>query len=144
IAARPEREALVELNAIVTRACQFDPRQRYADAYAMLMELELLQRGQSVQGKRRRRQFWVGFSRAGIAFACLAVVVVTILLLVRRNAASNLDPEGLPSPKLEANVICRQAMDILRTDRYQEFPQAYSNLNAALTLDAHFAKPYIG
>jgi hypothetical protein len=31
----PEREGLVELNAVIARACRHDPRDRYASAAAM-------------------------------------------------------------------------------------------------------------
>ena len=49
IATRPDRDALAELNAIVVRACQLDPRQRYANAEAMRADLDLLEAGRSVK-----------------------------------------------------------------------------------------------
>src|SRR6266568_4031223 len=52
LATRPDRERLLELNAILHRACAPDPKQRYAKGEAMLAEFELLQRGQSVRRKR--------------------------------------------------------------------------------------------
>jgi hypothetical protein len=112
IAKRSDRDALVELDAVVTRAWQFDPRQKYADADGMLVELELMQRGESVQGKRRLQKFWVGFRRVGVALTGLAAVVVMIFLLLPRNVASNVDPEGPPSTNLGANVTCQQGIDI--------------------------------
>src|SRR5438034_7427055 len=42
LAARPDREHLLELNAILHRACAPAPRQRYVNAEAMLAEIELL------------------------------------------------------------------------------------------------------
>ena len=144
IASRSDRDALVELNAIVMRACQFDPHQRHGNAEAMLAELELMQRGQSVQRKRRLRQCWVGFKRAGIGLACLAALAATIAALVRGVTPSNLYPDGPPSTSDDANILCQQGMDILRSDRYEDFPAAYTKLNRAIELDPHFAKPYVG
>ena len=144
VASRPDREALVELNAIVMRACQFDPHQRHGNAEAMLAELELMQCGQSVQRKRRLRRRWVGFKRAGIGLACLAALAATIATLVRGVAPSNLYPDGPPSTSDDANILCQQGMDILRSDRYEAFPEAYTKLSRAIELDDHFAKPYAG
>jgi serine/threonine protein kinase len=50
--------AFLELNAVITKACQVDPARRYASAEAMEMELALLERGYSVRRKRSRQQKW--------------------------------------------------------------------------------------
>jgi len=41
----PDYTALLELNEIILKACETDPRQRYASAAALTEDLELLQRG---------------------------------------------------------------------------------------------------
>ena len=92
IAGRPDREALIELNAVIMRACQFNPSQRHANAEAMLEELELLQRGQSVQRKRRVRQRWAESKRASIGLAALAGLAATITVLVRAPTPAKLGP----------------------------------------------------
>src|SRR5262245_16154274 len=53
---RPDRERLLELNAILHKACAAGARQRYQTAEEMCAELSLLQRGESVKGKRRVEQ----------------------------------------------------------------------------------------
>jgi RNA polymerase sigma factor (sigma-70 family) len=57
-----EAASLLELNEVLLRACHKDARQRYASADAMLADLQVLQRGQSVRRKRRveRRFILVG------------------------------------------------------------------------------------
>ncbi len=44
----PDREGLLELNAVIAKACREDPRQRYPSAQAMHKELLLLQSGKSL------------------------------------------------------------------------------------------------
>ncbi len=44
----PDREGLLELNAVIAKACREDPRQRYASAQAMHRDLLLLQSGKSL------------------------------------------------------------------------------------------------
>src|SRR5256885_1915693 len=46
--AMADREALLELNAVIAKACREDPRARYASAKAMHDELLLLQSGKSL------------------------------------------------------------------------------------------------
>jgi serine/threonine protein kinase len=46
---------LVELNAVILKACANDPRQRYQSAHEMAADLLLLQRGQSVKTPPHRR-----------------------------------------------------------------------------------------
>jgi tetratricopeptide (TPR) repeat protein len=143
IAARPDCEALIELNAIVTRACQFDPHQRYGNAEAMLAELELLQRGQSVQRTRRRWQRWLALKRLGIALAGLTALAAAIASLVR-PVAPNPYPEGPPSTNMVANMLCEKGMLIIRGDNTAEFLLAYTNFHRAIELDPRYARPYVG
>ena len=48
----PDRRALLELNEVLVRACEPDPRKRFVDASALLDELLLLQAGKSVRRLR--------------------------------------------------------------------------------------------
>jgi WD40 repeat protein len=67
----PERRALLELNEVLVRACEPDPRRRFVDASALLDELLLLQAGKSV---RRLRVAERRTARALRVAAILAVV----------------------------------------------------------------------
>jgi len=49
---QPDKDRLLELSAILHRACHSDPRARYRSAEEMMAELELLQRGESVRARR--------------------------------------------------------------------------------------------
>ena len=48
----PDYAALLELNEVILKACETDPRLRYVSATALHEDLELLQRGKSVKRKR--------------------------------------------------------------------------------------------
>jgi tetratricopeptide (TPR) repeat protein len=135
---------IIELNAIVTRACQFDPHQRYANAEAMLGELEVLQRGQSVQRKRAIERGWAVVSRATKALFVLALSVASILILLRQSSGPAFSGDGPPSIDPDANRACDTALKAVRGDRYDAFRQAYTNFHRAITLDRHFARPYVG
>ncbi|MGH7956270.1 MAG: protein kinase domain-containing protein, partial [Opitutaceae bacterium] len=71
LAALPDRRALLELNEVLVRACEPDPRRRFADAGALLDELLLLQAGKSV---RRLRAAERRLSRALRMAAMLALI----------------------------------------------------------------------
>src|SRR5262245_47979619 len=71
----PERVALSELNEIITKACDTDPRARYSNAKCMLDELVLLGDGKSVRRKRSAERAWSITKRAA------AVLVLAGLLL---------------------------------------------------------------
>ena len=74
---RPESEQreLMELNAVLVKACESDPRQRYQSAEEMRADLELLQCGKSVK-RKRALQHWLSVSKkAALVLSLLTVVV---------------------------------------------------------------------
>ncbi len=81
LATRPDRERLLELNAILHRACAPKPADRYADGAAMLADLDRLGAGRSV----RTRQAWRrrGQTAVKLGFAATALAVVVWLLAPR-------------------------------------------------------------
>lgn len=63
-----ERSAFLELNAVIARACQANPAQRYPSAEAMELDLALIEQGRSVRRKRGRQRRWaVARKAAGVA-----------------------------------------------------------------------------
>ena len=73
---RPDRERLLELNAILHRACAPDPRQRYPDARAMLADLERLEAGQSVRARHAAARRWARVRQLAAPVAGVALVAV--------------------------------------------------------------------
>jgi serine/threonine protein kinase len=73
---RPDRERWLELSAVIHRACQTDPRERYAGAEAMLADLRLLAEGRSV----RHRQTWQHRARIAAKLSLVAIAAALWLL----------------------------------------------------------------
>jgi len=72
----PDKQSLIELNAILLKACDPDPRQRYASAAVMQAELELLQQGGSIKQRRTRQRRWALVRTVGVAAAMVAMLAL--------------------------------------------------------------------
>ncbi len=79
----PEREGLVELNAVIAKACRHDPRDRYPNAVAMRADLELLQSGKSLARLHRLERRLRLVTRFGATTVALALVVIAAWLYQR-------------------------------------------------------------
>ena len=73
---KAEGAALLELNEVITRACDPAPAQRYQSAADLLRELEQLEGGKSVRQARRRRKA----IRAGIWISGVSLLVAAAAL----------------------------------------------------------------
>jgi tetratricopeptide (TPR) repeat protein len=140
----PDYTALLELNEIILKACETDPRLRYASAIALRKDLTLLGQGKSVRQERTRQRRWTACKRAGLVFSVLATVVILIFNLPHRSNRSEPSSDGPDSTNLEANALCDKAMYILRGDDFMQIAEAYTNFNRAIALDPNFARPYVG
>ena len=86
-------KGLLELNAIFTKACAGDPRQRYRTAEEIHADLALLQTGKSVKRMRVIEKRFALATRAGVIGALLLAVMTTAWLFAesqRRIARKNL------------------------------------------------------
>jgi serine/threonine protein kinase len=140
----PDYQPLLELNEILTKACDANPAERYASAQAMYDELALLNTGGSVKRKRTFGRRWRLARTIALAAILLAVLTVNALLLLRRFTPSDVPGEGPPSTNTLANILCEKAMGIIRSDDYARFAEASTNFNKAIELDPWFARPYAG
>jgi tetratricopeptide (TPR) repeat protein len=93
----PDKPALIELNVILLKACDPDPRQRHASAAAMRAELELLQQGGSVRRRRVTQHRFALARQAALVLGGLALLGVLGFLLV--NALKR------PAPGAAANPV---------------------------------------
>ena len=84
----PDRDLLLELNAVLLKACQSDRRLRHASAEALHAELELLQRGRSIRERRHseRRLRWMTAGAAGVAALALLALAAERVLEWRSRA----------------------------------------------------------
>jgi serine/threonine protein kinase len=74
----PDRPVLLELNEVLMRACEADPRRRYQRADDMQRDLLLIQAGQSVRKKRNAEQRLRWTARLALVLAGLTVAGFSI------------------------------------------------------------------
>jgi WD40 repeat protein len=82
----PDRQALMELNAVIAQACRHDPRDRYPTAAAMRADLELLQSGKSLARMRAIQRTAAKLKGASLAIAAVTVLAVGAFLYQRYEA----------------------------------------------------------
>ena len=79
-----ESRALMELNAVLVRACAPDPKQRYQRAEEMNADLALLHNGESVRGKHALERRLKVMTRMGaLTIATIILAVVPYYLAIR-------------------------------------------------------------
>lgn len=83
---RPDRAALLELNEVIVRACDPDPRRRPADGSAVLDELLLLQAGKSVRRLRRAERMTARTLRIATLLVIVAALTGTGAYVEHRRA----------------------------------------------------------
>lgn len=71
----PDQEGLLELNAVIAKACRHDPRDRYPSAAAMRTDLELLEAGRSLARLHRTQDRLRIAQRLGAVASLLAALV---------------------------------------------------------------------
>jgi len=143
VASRPDHARLLELNAILLKACDGDNRERYQSADQMRGDLELLRTGRSV----KRRQAWqksVGYTKKAALAVGVLVAVVASVVGVHLFTRSDSPGDGPPSTNTIANRLCDHALNIIRGDFSADFPKAFTNFNRAIELDPNFARAYAG
>ncbi|MCW5551753.1 MAG: protein kinase [Verrucomicrobiae bacterium] len=93
----PDREGLMELNAVIAHACRHDPKDRYASAAAMRADLELLQSGKSLARLHRTEKRLRFVQRAGAVVTAIAAMIAAGWLWQARqtNKVATLAAENL-------------------------------------------------
>jgi tetratricopeptide (TPR) repeat protein len=139
LASRPDRESWLEFQAIIHRACQNDPCQRYGNAEAMLAELELLQRGESVRRRHTLQLRGRILKKAGIAAFVLVAVTAATLLFIRGRGDGELH-----SLNPEAEKLVKYADSVSTFNTPDQLAHAIAEYSEAIQLEPTFAPAYIG
>ncbi|MBI1176105.1 protein kinase [bacterium] len=87
IAELPDRERLLELNAIIAKACRESPKDRYQTATAMKQDLLLMQSGKSVRRMQKLEQRLVQVRQLGIAATVIILLATSAYLFQRQQTA---------------------------------------------------------
>lgn len=114
-----DRRALLELNEVVLKACDFDLQRRYSSAAAMREDLLLLQAGRSVRRLHlieRRLRFIVKYGVAATIISALAIVGFLWSSGQTRRAKENL--ERAERAESEARARLHEAnFNLIRANR---------------------------
>ncbi len=82
---QPDGEKLLELNEIILKACESNPRKRFRAASQMLVELELLNKGESIKCKRVRERRLKLAARSALAIVSMGTVASFTLLQIQKE-----------------------------------------------------------
>jgi len=106
----PEKARLLELNAVIHRACHHDPRQRYPSAAAMHADLKRLERGESVRRRQLVQHRWATGRRVALATLAVAVVILAGYALYQTFVGPR---EMVQSPENPVPVPLRASVFVL-------------------------------
>ena len=139
LAESKERQRILELNAVILKACAPNPRERYQSAQEMHAELELLRRGNSVQRRRLTSQR-LAVARKSLWICAGATLMTAAVVLLLRTLRPD---DGLSSIN-EANRLYREGEYKIHSSTPAETKEAFTNFTEAIRIDPTFVKPYFG
>ncbi len=145
-----EQARLLELNEVLVKVCEADPRRRYQTAEQLREDLALLQRGESAKRRRVVERRWAIGKEAGFAIAALALIAAAgwwFLSSVvsepnERNVARALSPAMVGTKNLEAFKRYEKACVFFRHFTIDGEKLAREYLNEAIRLDPDFVAAY--
>lgn len=80
----PDRQMLLELNAIVVKACEADTRKRYASARELQRDLMLLQSGKSIRQIRSSMKLWALAARMAASLILILLLAAGTIYLLKK------------------------------------------------------------
>lgn len=108
LAEQPDRELILELSEIISKACESNPVKRYKSAVQMLSDLKCLHQGQSL---RRRRHLHRRFVRMGLTAGIAVFTAGSIWLWPRlrpaiaQSSTAHLGTDSTPPPVVGNRVL---------------------------------------
>ena len=130
----PEYTALLELNEIIIKACESDPRLRYPNATALGEDLALLQRGQSVKRQRLGQRRWAFARKLGFAAVAMALLATAVTVLKGSKH------DHIPAP--EAKHLYELGQWHYNQLTSEHHAEAFKCLSEAIRIDPQFVPPY--
>jgi serine/threonine protein kinase len=91
-----DRGTVLEINAIIARACEREPRRRYRSTREMVADFQLIRRGGSVRRKRSVRHSLVMAAKVTLVVAVSALLFPIAIELRRITATSTGIPTNAP------------------------------------------------
>jgi hypothetical protein len=94
----PDKAGLMQLNAVLLRACANDPADRYATAQEMHGDLERVRDGRALAPRHRRRRTW-------LAAAVAAIICATLLFFALRKKNAPMESVTIATDPVGAMVV---------------------------------------
>ncbi len=121
VASRPDHARLLELNAILLKACAAVCRERYQSADQMRADLELLRAGRSV----KRRQAWQRILNHAMKFVLVGGALSAVSAIIYSFVIWSPRPPALEwSKNEEANEAYRNGIRLFHENGADSFDQA--------------------
>jgi len=136
---RPDFEQLLEVNEILTKACDGDPGQRYASAKGMLADLTILEVGESIKRRRTLQQRWAVCKKAGIAVVLVALATAAALFFVRDRRDGD-----LLSADPKVNALVEQGNLCILSETPERVSQALKYFKEAIDRDPQSVSAWFG
>jgi serine/threonine protein kinase len=130
-----EEDAMLELNAVILKACKTEPRDRYQSAEAMLHDLESLQRGKSIRRKRAAQQRLSIARNISLIGGALALLISAPALLKSLRGPKLANPEAVRLYELGRFYYNRL------TD--EDLDKCIKRMEQALQIDPQFTPAYV-
>jgi serine/threonine protein kinase len=137
IESRADHARLLELNALLLKACASDPRERYGSAQEMHSDFDFLHAGGSIRRLYAWRKLFTHAKKLGLAAG--AIIIVAWLLIAFPKRQTRL-PDTILSTNDEANEEFRKGILFLHGGGSSV--QAIEHFQRATELDPNFTDAY--
>jgi serine/threonine protein kinase len=132
----PDRDALVEFNEVLLKACAADPRDRYQSAQELEADLAILEMGRSVRSQRAGQRRWAKLKLAAVAAAVIALACFAASKFQRKPAAAAQSRTYLQN----ARIIAGRSSSHL--EGKQNNPRVIELLEKAVALEPDLAEAH--
>jgi serine/threonine protein kinase len=142
-----DRNQLLELTAIIHKACQTNPRDRYQTADPLLADLELFRSGHSVKRRHTLQRSWSSTWKIAVALSFLLIASVALKNVQQRRAFLREQSRPPWQKSGTTNVAAweagERAWQMGSTFTAVGHSNAISELERALVLDSNYRDAWI-
>jgi WD40 repeat protein len=120
----PEREALLELNEVITRACAPNPDQRYFTAAELAADLKLFLAGHSLRKVRKQERHLAWLKQFAMAACVLVLLALTAVWFARREALQAQSRELQSRQRADTELALRRRAEAAEQEARQQLYSA--------------------